>query len=164
MWRTPACQTLSKIVDISGVTAQVLADLLKVLAILSDTTLKICSWLRKFKTILEIRKKKIFLVDQQTYQQDFTNHRKKTNRVVVFSRTLSPNILKHSEHQWDLPIIWKTDSLRHILNSSATMYENSGSHFFRITTGIQLRPGTFHKSRLVMTFLTNLEVRNIMQF
>ena len=38
----------------------------------------------------------------------------------------------------------------------ASIYESSGSHFFRITTGIQLGPDPFDKLRLVMTFLTNL--------
>ena len=38
MWRIPACQTLSKALDILSVTARVALDLLKALAILSDTT------------------------------------------------------------------------------------------------------------------------------
>ena len=40
MWRRPACQTLSKAFDISSATAQVAPDLLKALAILSDTTVR----------------------------------------------------------------------------------------------------------------------------
>ena len=40
LWRRPACQTLSKALDISSATAQVAPDLLKALAILSDTTVK----------------------------------------------------------------------------------------------------------------------------
>ena len=35
------------------------------------------------------------------------------------------------------------------LKSSASMYESSGSQIFRNTTRIQLRPGTFDKSRFV---------------
>ena len=38
LWRRSACQTLSKALDISGATARVAPDLLKDLAILSDTT------------------------------------------------------------------------------------------------------------------------------
>ena len=38
LWRRPACQTLSKALDILSVTAQVADVLLKALAILSDTT------------------------------------------------------------------------------------------------------------------------------
>ena len=40
MWRRPACQTLSKALDISSATARVAPDLLKALAILSDTTVR----------------------------------------------------------------------------------------------------------------------------
>ena len=50
----------------------------------------------------------------------------------------------------------KQDSFRHILKGSASMYESSGSHFFRSTTGIRSRPSTLDKSRLIVTFLTNL--------
>ena len=39
-WRRPACQTLSKPLDISSATAQVAPDLLKALAILSDTIVR----------------------------------------------------------------------------------------------------------------------------
>ena len=45
-------------------------------------------------------------------------------------------------------------SFRHILKSSGSMYEISGSQFYRITTGIQLGPVAFDESRLFMTFLT----------
>ena len=40
MWRRPACQTLLKALDISSTTAWVAPDLLKALAILSDTTVR----------------------------------------------------------------------------------------------------------------------------
>ena len=43
MWRRPACQTLSKSLDISNATARVALDLLKVLAVLSNTTVLIFS-------------------------------------------------------------------------------------------------------------------------
>ena len=36
----------------------------------------------------------------------------------------------------------KQDYLRHILKSSASMHESSGSQFFRTTTGIQSGPGS----------------------
>ena len=38
MWIRPACQTLSKALDISSATARVAPELLKAQAILSDTT------------------------------------------------------------------------------------------------------------------------------
>ena len=40
--------------------------------------------------------------------------------------------------------------------NSASMYESSGSQFFKTTTGIQSGPDTFDESRFVMTFLTLL--------
>ena len=41
------------------------------------------------------------------------------------------------------------------------MYENSGSNFFRITTGIQLGPDAPDKLWLDMTFLTNFGITEI---
>ena len=46
-WRTPACQTLSKTLFISSAMAWVAADLLKVLAILSDKEAKVIAELPK---------------------------------------------------------------------------------------------------------------------
>ena len=40
LWRRPACQTLSRALEISSATAWVAPDLLKALAILSDTTVR----------------------------------------------------------------------------------------------------------------------------
>ena len=72
-----------------------------------DNYEKICSWLRRPKIILEIRKKgHISPGGHQSYYlqvfKDFTYHRKETNRVVVFTCRPSPNILKYRDHQWDL--------------------------------------------------------------
>ena len=55
----------------------------------------------------------------------------------------------------------KQDSFRHLLKSLASMYERSGSQFFRTTTGIQSGPDTFDESRFVMTFLTIFGVMEI---
>ena len=44
------------------------------------------------------------------------------------------------------------------MKSSASMYESSGSHFFRTTTGIQPGTDTFDESRFAMTFLTYFAV------
>ena len=60
---------------------------------------KIYSWLRRSKTILEVRKKatllyviKMLIIDK--FFKDFINHRKKTNRAMFLAVNLSPNILK----------------------------------------------------------------------
>ena len=46
--------------------------------------------------------------------------------------------------------------------SLASMYESSGSQFFRTTTGIQSGPGAFDESRFIMTILTILGVMEIL--
>ena len=48
------------------------------------------------------------------------------------------------------------------LQSSGSMYESSGSQFFKSTTGIQSGPDAFDESRFVMTFLTILGVTEIL--
>ena len=54
------------------------------------------------------------------------------------------------------------NSFRHILRSLASMYESSGSQFFRTTSGIQSGPDAFGESRFVMTFLNILGVIEIL--
>ena len=46
------------------------------------------------------------------------------------------------------------DTFRNLLKSSASMYQISGSKFFRTTTEIQSGPDAFDESSFVMTFLT----------
>ena len=57
----------------------------------------------------------------------------------------------------------KQDFFRHILKSSTSISESSDSQFFRTTTDIQLGPNVFDESRFIMTFLTILGVRDILQ-
>ena len=47
----------------------------------------------------------------------------------------------------------KQDSCRHILKSSASMFQSSGSQFFRTTTGIQSGSEAFDESKLVWSKL-----------
>ena len=67
--------------------------------------------------------------------KDLTNHRKKTQ-----------------------------DPFRESLKSSASIYETSGSQFFKTTTGIQSGPDAFDNSRIIITFLTTSGVREICDF
>ena len=53
-------------------------------------------------------------------------------------------------------------TLSDILKSSTSMYERSGSQFFRTATGIQSGPDTFNESRFFMTLLTILGVTAIL--
>ena len=68
---------------------------------------KTCSWLRRPKTTLEIRKRPHFSMWSTTPL--FTGF-SKTNRVKVFSSRPFHNILKYRDHQWNIPTIWKTGS------------------------------------------------------
>ena len=90
--------------------------------------------------------------------KDFTNHRKKTNRVVVLAVDLSQKFLNIGIHNDTFKQSGKQHSFRHIVKSSASI----GSQFFRTITGIQSGPDTFHESRFVMTFLTILWVTEIL--
>ena len=53
-------------------------------------------------------------------------------------------------------------TFRHRLQSSASMYEISGSQFFRTTTATQSWPDAIYESRFLMTFITILEVTEIL--
>ena len=67
MWRRPACQTLWKALDISSATVGVAPDLLKALAILSDTTVRRSAVDQEdLKPYWKSEKGHIFLADQQS--------------------------------------------------------------------------------------------------
>ena len=56
----------------------------------------------------------------------------------------------------------KQDYFRHILKSSASIYESSSSQVFRTITGIQSTRDAFGKARVIMTFLTILCITKIL--
>ena len=80
--------------------------------------------------------------------KDFTNYRRKTNRVIDLAVDLFLTFLNTGTTDETFQQSEKQDSFRHLLKSSASMYEGSGSH-----TGIQSEPDTFEKSRFIMAFL-----------
>ena len=95
--------------------------------------------------------------------KDFTNHRKKTNRPVVFTcRPFPPTYLNTGTTNQNFQQSGKQDSFRHLLKSSASIYESSGSQFFRATTGIQSRLGAIDKPWFIMMFLTISGVTEIL--
>ena len=68
MWRRPACQTLSNVLDISSDTARVAPGLLKAQAVLSDTTVRRSAVDREdVKPNWKSEKGHISLGDQQFY-------------------------------------------------------------------------------------------------
>ena len=122
LWRRPAFQTQSKVLDIWSATvldiwsatAWVAPDLLKALAIVSERTVRrsAVDW-ECLKLYGNLEKRPYFFKVINSpiiykFLKDFINHRKETNRVVVFSSRPFPNILKYRDHGWDLPTVWKT--------------------------------------------------------
>ena len=90
LWSSPACQTVSKALDISTAKVWVAPDLLNVSSILSDTTLRRSAVDQEDLKPYFKSEKKQHSSSQQSYYlkrlfKDFANHRKKTNRAVVFS-------------------------------------------------------------------------------
>ena len=82
--------------------------------------------------------------------------------MVVFSGRPFPNILNTGTTDETFQKSGKQDTLRHLLKSSPSMKESSGSQFFRATTRIQSGPDVFDKSRFIMTFSTSLGVTEIL--
>ena len=135
MWRRPACQTLSKALDISSATARVAPDLLKALAILSDTTVRRSAvdredlkpyWKSEIKphfsrwsTIL------LFISFSKTL---LTTERRLTGWYFL-AVDLSPTFLNTGTTEETFQQSGKQDSFRHLLKTLASMFEISGSQF-----------------------------------
>ena len=110
MGRRPACKTLFKALDISSATAQVAPDLLKTLAILSDTSIR--------RSAVDREDLKPFWKSEKT--QDFsrwstilifTSFSKtllKTERRLTGQQFLAVELSSTLGYRWDIPTIWKT--------------------------------------------------------
>ena len=94
---------------------------------------KICSWSRRPKTMLEIRKKTYFsrwstiLLFTSFSKTLLTTERRLTGRWFL-ALYLSPNILKCWDHWWNVPTIWKTRLLKTLIKEFS-YYERK----FRLT-------------------------------
>ena len=86
----------------------------------------------------------------------------RTKRQIFINILISPIFLNTGRKDNIFQQSGKQGSARHIFKSSACMYGSSSSQFFRTTTGIQSRPDVFEIPRSVMTFLTNLRVKEIL--
>ena len=134
MWRKPACQALSKALDISSATAQAAPELLKALAILADATVR------------------RYIVDRDNLKPYWkSENRSHFSRWSIrllftsFSKTLLAvdqlgTLLNTGTTDTTFQQSGKQDSFRQILKRSASLYEISGSQFLRSTTGIQSGP------------------------
>lgn len=58
----------------------------------------------------------------------------------------------------------KGDSLKHISKRSANMYKSSGSYFFKTSNGTQSQTDILEESKSIVTLLTILGLKDIMQF
>ena len=95
--------------------------------------------------------------------KDFSNHRKKTNWAIVFQmKTFLTTFLNTGTTYETFQHTGQQDTFRNLLKSSASMYQISGSKFFRTTTEIQSEPDAFDESSFVMTFLTIFGVMEIL--
>ena len=96
--------------------------------------------------ILEFRKKHISLGDEQFYYSQLFQRHSTERRLTgwyILAVELSPTFLNTGTTEETFQQSGKQDSFRHLLKSSASMQESSGSQFFRTTTGIQSGPDTF---------------------
>ena len=168
MWRRLACQTPSKALDMSSAAAWVAPDLLKALASLSDTTVRRSAvdqedlklyW--KSKKLPDFSKWSTIPLFKSFSKILLTTERRLTGQYFL-AIDFYPTFLNTGTTNDPFQHSGKQDSFRHILKSSASMYESSGSQFVRTTTGIQSGPDAFDKSRFVMTFLTILRVTEIL--
>ena len=94
--------------------------------------------------------------------KDFTTTERRLTGWWFLPADLSPTFLNTETTNVTFQQSGKQDSFRHILKSLASMYESSGSQFFRTTTGIQSGPDTFEESKFIMVFLTILGVMEIL--
>ena len=88
-----------------------------------------------------------------SFFKDSTNHKKKTNRTVVFSHRPLPNILKYWDRRWDHPTIWKIRLLEtlaeefhcYVWKFKLTLFQNRHRNsirtrrLWRIKVGYELR-------------------------
>ena len=169
MKKTSMPNPVKKASDIS----RVVPDLLKALATLLDTTVirsvvdqedikpywKSEKRLHKNVTFFLISSTVLGINNPIIYKffKDFTNHKRRLTGWYFLAADLSSTFLNTGTTNETFQQSGKQDSFRCLLESSASMYESSGSQFFRITTGTQLGPGAYDKLTFFITFLTILE-------
>ena len=125
LWRRPACQTLSYALDMSSATARVATDLLKALAILSDTTVRRSAVDREdLKPYLKSEKRPHFsrwstILSFTSFSKTLLTTERRLTGGYFLVVDLSPTFLKTGNTNETLPQSGKQDSTRHLLKSSA---------------------------------------------
>ena len=130
MWRRPACQILSKALDISSAAAPVAPDLLKALAILSDTTVRgstvdqvdvkpYCKWEKR----LHFSRWSTVVLFTSFSKTLLTNERRLTGRQFL-AVDLSPTFLNIGTTNETFLESGKQDSFRQLFKSSSSIKES----------------------------------------
>ena len=159
LWWRPACQTLSKALDMPSNTAWVAPDLLKSLETPLDASVSRSAVDQKdLKPYWKAEKRPHFLKWSKTL---LTTERRLTGRSVLAVEPF-PTFLNTGTTDDTLQHSRKQDSLRQILNSSFSMYESSGPQLFITTPRIPSGSDAFNKSRFIMIFLTMLRLTEIL--
>ena len=143
MWRRPVYQTLSKALDISSAKSWVFPDLLKALAILSDTTARRSAVDREdLKPYWKSQKRPKFsrwpkiLLFASFSKTLLTKERRLTGQLFLAVNLFFPTFLNTGTTNESFQKSEKQDSFRHLLNFSSV------PQFFRTTTGIPSGPLT----------------------
>ena len=119
---------------------------------------KICSWSRKPKTMLEIRKNcHISLDDQESYylqvfQTSLLTRERRLTRWQFLALGCFPATLTARTTDETFQQSGKQSSFRYTLKSLASIFESSCSQFFRTTIRIQFEPDAFDEWRFVMSY------------
>ena len=101
--------------------------------------------------MLEIRKRTYFswwstiLLFTSFSKTLLTSQRRITGRQIL-AVNISPTFFNTGTTNKTFQQSIKQDPLRHLMKSSTSMYESSGSQFFRTSNGIQSGPDAFHES------------------
>ena len=126
---------------ISSATVQVASDLLKALAILSDTIVRRYADDWEDVKLYWISNKRPHFSRWPTslvftsFSQNLLTTERKLIGLQFLATDLYPTLLNTGITDKTFHESRKQDSFRHILKSSVSMYESSGSQFFRTTTG-----------------------------
>ena len=130
MWRRPACQDqLSKSMNISSAIARVAPNLLKALAIPSDTTVRRSTVDKEDLTGNQKRPhfSRWSTVLLFTSSSNFTNHRKRLKGLQMFAVDLSSTFLNTRTTDETFKQSAKQDFFRRLIRNSNSIYERHSS-------------------------------------
>ena len=159
-------KTSMKALDISSATTQVDPNILKALAILSDTTVgKSTIDFEDLKPHWKSEKRPHFSRWSKSllftsFSKTLLNTERRLTVRYNLVIDLSSTLINTETTEETFPHSRQQSSFRHTLKSSASMYKSSGSQFLKTTTGrIKSGPDAFDKSSLFISFKTIWELQ-----